>query len=101
MVVMKKFQLVGKVTGENRVKTLQKFSDAAHLTKVKYPAKEVINPMDLCRVRWSWFRCMVVCLYNLIFKADAIALLPDWCNSKGARIEVLTAIILHKKIVLL
>ena len=94
------YQLVGKVTGEDRIKTLKKFSEAAYLTEVKYAAQKVINPMNLCSVKWSWFRCMTVCLYNLI-KADTVVLLPDWCNSKGARIEVLTAIVFRKKIVLL
>ena len=96
-----KFQLVGKVTGEDRNKALIKFCQAVSFAQVKYLKRDVINPMALCRPNWSWFRCMVVCLYSIAFKVSTIVLLPDWVDSKSARIEVAVAILLRKKIVLL
>lgn len=60
---------------------------------------EVINPMKLDHEAMfreistgvvAWEECMVVDI-NELFKCDAIYMLNDWENSKGARIEFLIA----------
>jgi hypothetical protein len=46
----------------------------------------VKNPVRLCYPHWSWRRCMVVCLANLI-TVGAVYMLAGWRESRGARIE--------------
>lgn len=94
-----KIQLVGKITGEDYQQTKIKFCQAVTTIQGRYITRNVANPMALCRQNWSWVRCMVVCLFNIIFKVNTIAVLPDWVDSKGAKIEVVTAILFNKKII--
>jgi len=75
----------GKVTGEAYLGCYKKFSDMEE--KLKQCKYLVINPMRLCKPSWSWQRCMIKCVFYLIFKADVLLLLSDWENSRGARLE--------------
>lgn len=75
--------LSGKVSGEDYHKAYRKFSDAEKSLESSY---KVSNPMVLCRQEWSWLRCMAVCLWHLS-KCRHIYMLPDWRESRGARIE--------------
>lgn len=54
--------------------------------KYKAIGYEVVNPIKLCDKEWSWFRCMVVCLWNLA-KCDYVYMIPNYKKSRGARIE--------------
>jgi len=94
-----KIQLVGKISGEDRSEALLKFCRVVAPIQLKYGTMYVTNPMALCKPEWSWARCMAVCLYHIVFKANTIAIFPDWCGSKGARIEVFVAILLKKNII--
>jgi len=96
-----KFYITGKMTGFDRIILLTNFYNAQKVIQEKYATTNIINPIDLCSCRWSWLRCMIVCLCHLIFKADTVVLMSDWCDSKSAKIEVLTALVLRKKIILL
>ena len=60
---------------------------------------KIYNPMKLCSANWSWLRCMIVCLYYLIIKCDAIYMMPDWESSRGATIEHSVAKRLNKRII--
>lgn len=48
---------------------------------------EVVNPTRLCKKDWSWLRCMVVCLWNLL-KCDSAYFMPNYIHSKGAKVEL-------------
>ena len=58
---------------------------------------EVVNPMKICKKHWSWVRCMIKCLWAIYF-CDKIYQLPDWKDSRGARIEYKWAKFLRKRI---
>ncbi len=57
----------------------------------------VVNPAKECPQGWGWWRCMARCL-RLLLGCDAIALLPNWKESKGARIEYAVARIAGKRV---
>lgn len=56
-----------------------------------------VNPIQLCRPYWAWWRCMAVCLWHLLW-CDAVFMLRGWDMSRGARIEHKVAEILGKVI---
>lgn len=56
---------------------------------------QVINPMKICRKNWSWVRCMIKCLWAIIF-CHKIYQLDNWKESRGARIEYRWAKLLNK-----
>lgn len=85
----------GKVSGMEYYTALSKFSEAeAMLSRIGY---EVINPTKLCKKNWSWLRCMVVCLWHLLW-CNCVHQLDNWQDSRGARIEYKWAKFLGKKI---
>lgn len=61
---------------------------------------EIVNPTKLCNSNWRWLHCMVVCLWNL-YKCDAIAMIPNWKYSCGAKIEFHFARLLGKDVIFL
>ena len=77
--------IAGKVTGMPYIPTYYKFQKREkELQDLGY---SVFNPMKKCSQSWSYFRCMCVCIFNLLFRCDKISLLDDWQDSRGARIE--------------
>lgn len=58
---------------------------------------EPVNPIRLCDYSWPWWRCMVVCLWHLLW-CDAVLMLRGWDMSRGARIEHKVSEILGKVI---
>lgn len=58
---------------------------------------EPVNPIRLCCPLWSWWRCMAVCLWHLMW-CDAVLMLRGWDMSRGSRMEHRVAIILDKVI---
>ena len=85
----------GKISGEEYYVAYGKFANAERvLASMGY---EVVNPMKICKRDWSWVRCMIKCLWAIMW-CDKIYQLPDWKESKGARIEYKWAKILNKRI---
>jgi hypothetical protein len=82
-----KIYIAGKVTGEDTVACKRKF--AAMEEKLKLMGcSTVINPMNLgIPVSWSWDEAGALCLKVLEEKANAIIMLNDWLDSKGAKDE--------------
>lgn len=85
----------GKVSGIEYYVAYQTFANAdRQLSSMGY---QVINPMKICRKNWSWVRCMIKCLWALYF-CNKIYQLPNWEESRGARIEYRWAKFLRKRI---
>ena len=99
MTIMRKrkcLYIAGKISGEDYMNAYLKFDEAERKLK---PVAKAINPMKICDKDWSWLRCMVICLWNLIFKCNRIYMLPDWTESRGAKTELFVALLLRKEIV--
>lgn len=87
---IKKIYISGSITSDLNFK--EKFKDYADYIDQNYPQYDVINPAKielpkLC----DWEDYMIICLH-LLNQCDAIFMLPDWKESKGACIEHRTAI---------
>lgn len=87
--------IAGKVSGEPIGETFVKFNKAEY--RLRKRGMEVVNPMRLCSSSWSWEQCMRVCLAQLV-QCDAIYLLSDWAESRGAITEYYVAQQLNLKI---
>ena len=79
-----KIYIAGKVTGEDRKETLEKFkkfqdilTDAGH---------QPVNPMDHVSEHDNWNVAMKKCIKMLV-ECDGVFLIHDWKESNGARLE--------------
>jgi hypothetical protein len=91
-----KIYLAGKVSGLKWEHAYQNFYLAEMANRNR---GHIINPMRICKANWSWIRCMIVCIYQLIFKCNRIYLQWNWTESRGAKIEVVVAILTRKEFV--
>ena len=89
----------GKVSGLSFCYAYQKFKNAEFILCNEIEEYKVINPISICKSSYPWWLCMVICLYNLIFKADYIYMLNNWQDSRGARIEHAVARLTRKGII--
>ncbi|MDR0206662.1 MAG: DUF4406 domain-containing protein [Bacteroidales bacterium] len=79
-----KVYLAGKISGLNYTDIFVKFNAAEFL--LKQAGYTVVNPIRLVSQDWLWEKCMKVCIGGLV-QCDAIYLLPDWAESRGAKLE--------------
>lgn len=95
---MRKVYIAGKVTGDPEYR--EKFEAAEqHLRETGCFAEDaIINPAKACPDGWSWLRCMLHCM-RLLAGCSMVLFLPDWRESRGAKIEHLEARMLRKHIV--
>lgn len=81
----KKIYIAGKVTGLQQQEVVDKFAKAQN--EIEEMGFEVVNPINVVKdFDTSWNKAMRICIAALT-ECDAIALLPDWSNSKGAIFE--------------
>lgn len=86
----------GKVSGMEYYVAYQTFANADRF--LSQQGYKVVNPMKICKKHWSWLRCMAKCLWAMMF-CNKIYQLPNWKESRGARIEYKWAKFLRKRFV--
>lgn len=93
----KKIYIAGKVTGEEIIECSLKFRNAQVITQLLGWCP--INPIEVVN-DWKcpWDIAMRKCIIALM-ECDAIYLLSDWRQSKGANIERNLALILQLEII--
>lgn len=92
---MEKIYIAGRVTGLKPDTVRKNFSRAEKYWESR--GFIVANPTKLCNKKWSWLRCMYVCLRNLA-KCDFVYFMPNYKKSRGAKIELWFAKKLNKVI---
>lgn len=92
-----KIYLAGKVTGDPCYK--MKFeAGVKHLEHLGWKREDIVNPAQEVPYGTPWLKAMWRCL-GLMRRCEWVALLPDWKESWGARIEHLVAKVTMKWIV--
>lgn len=87
---MERIYIAGKVTGLPWQEVEDKFLEAA--VNVRKHGAEPVLPIYYCESTWIWHKCMKTCL-ALLLSCDKIMMLPDWKQSRGAKIEYLVALV--------
>lgn len=79
--------IAGKVTGLPIHTTTMKFGAAQQQLRDKYPQATILNPLQIVN-DWhcTWQQAMRKCIQAMLM-ADALYMLPDWQQSKGATLE--------------
>lgn len=92
-----KIYLAGKVTGDPRYK--EKFeAGVKYLEELGWKRENIVNPAREVPEGTPWLKAMWKCL-GLLRRCGWVALLPDWKESWGARMEHLVAKVTMKWIV--
>ena len=84
----------GKVSGLVYQDACRPFYDTA--AEVLAQGLCPVVPVDLCCAHWGWYKCMAVCLWNLL-RCKYILQLDNWTDSRGAKWEYRAAKLLRKK----
>lgn len=80
-----KIYLAGKVTGDPKYR--EKFAAGVrHFEELNWRKEDIVNPAEECPEGWPWWRCMLRCV-KLLLGCGFVAMLPDWRESRGARVE--------------
>lgn len=81
--------IAGKITGEPIHTATMKFGEAQ--MKLQEKGYNVVNPLAVVNDwRTPWKQAMKLCIPALM-ECDAIYLLPDWQESRGATMEAMIA----------
>lgn len=93
-----KIYIAGKITGDPNYYAKFHAAEDYLMVWLDWDYWDIVNPVEWCDNEWPWWRCMVRCL-RLVAGCGWVAMLPDWRESRGARIEHVWARILSKKII--
>ena len=92
-----KVYIAGKVTGDPGYKA--KFAEAERILRDNsLGILQPVNPAEFVPEGMGWHRAMALCLLRLA-GCSTVYFLPDWRDSRGARIEHRWAKKLRKKII--
>lgn len=81
---MKRIYVAGPMSGLHEMNFPAFHAASAQLRAIGH---DVINPAEICTdTTMTWHECMRADIAQLV-TCDAIYLLPNWCNSKGATLE--------------
>lgn len=81
----KSIYISGKISGDPNFEA--KFRKAEqYLIAQGWNYWYIVNPAKECNQKWPWWLCMLKDLW-MLRKCGFIAMLPDWPQSRGARIE--------------
>lgn len=94
----KKIYIAGKISGEDKLKCTEKFLKVQK--EIEAQGFEVLNPLEIVGT-WetTWEDAMKKCITKML-TADAVLMLPDWQESKGAMIECSLATDVNIKVLL-
>lgn len=94
---MKRIYISGKITGLDIKVAEQLFQQAA--SSIKDLGHIPVNPMEIVPYNpaWSWEKYMLADI-ELIFGCDALYMLENWQQSKGAKIEHAVAVHTEKQV---
>lgn len=98
----KRLYLSGRISGLTRFEYVNNFNTAQSKMLRKYPNITVISPIrikPLFGIHKYW--CHMVADVFYLLKSDAVAFMPNWKDSKGARIEMVFTIMTNKEIIML
>ncbi len=84
----KQVYIIGAVTGLEREAVVEKFEKAAQALKAM--GMIPISPIAVVPIEFDWNAAMRKCIITML-TCDAVLLLPDWQESKGATLEVMIA----------
>lgn len=92
-----KVYIAGKVTGDPGYKS--KFAAAARMLRDNsHGILQPVNPAEFTPEGMGWHRSMALCLLRLA-GCSSVYFLPDWRDSRGAKIEHRWATALRKHII--
>lgn len=85
-----KIYISGKISGLDHADAVAKFARVGAV--ISGLGHEAVNPFDVCETvpGKGWHEYMGECIEALLL-CDAIVMQPDWHESRGARIEYVTA----------
>ena len=76
--------IAGAISGRDYEEVKREFAWREYSLRME--GYKTFNPIRYCKPTWSWYRCMTVCLFHLIFRCNKICL-PAYTVSKGVKIE--------------
>jgi len=98
---MKAIYISGKISGLPYITYTQLFAQAETQVQQFY-SKKTVSPLRIRPLfgikRWA---CYMVSDLIQLSKCDSVAFMENWVDSRGARVEMLFAILLNKKIIML
>ena len=87
-----KVYISGKMTGLEREEYRDRFREAERLIRAE-GYHRIVNPIRVWTCRWKWLYKIIgyrlTLLYDLwlVLRCDRIYMIPEWNDSRGAKIE--------------